>query len=151
MRELDATEQLVGAMYASMGDFERFKRLSLLYFASASFSEATRRLAHPDRARRFLLCGDPFFGPELRACAQAAREPSISPAEREALFARIDRAIEPFDIAGLRDRSRRGWYPVLAEDLIEAAPKLRVTSEEIQRLLERSGFSRQSEPAVAGS
>jgi FADH2 O2-dependent halogenase len=151
MRELDATEQLVGALYASMADFERFKRLSLLYFASSSFCEATRRLAHPDRAKRFLLCGDPFFGPELRACTQAAMEPSLSPAERDALFARIDRAIEPFDVAGLRDRSRRGWYPVLAGDLIEAAPKLRASSEEVQQLLERSGFSRPSESAAAGA
>ena len=28
--------------------------------------------------------------------------------------ARIDRAIEPFDTAGLLDRGRRDWYPVLA-------------------------------------
>ncbi len=44
LAELDATEQLVAALYASMGDVPLFKRLTLLYFAAASFSEAARRL-----------------------------------------------------------------------------------------------------------
>ena len=43
-RELDATEQLVGALYANMSDTSLFKKLSLLYFAVASYSEAARRL-----------------------------------------------------------------------------------------------------------
>ena len=37
--ELDVTEQLVGALYACMADPALFKRLSLLYFAAASYSE----------------------------------------------------------------------------------------------------------------
>ncbi|HET7218761.1 MAG TPA: FAD-dependent oxidoreductase, partial [Vicinamibacterales bacterium] len=37
--ELDATERLVGALYANMSAPSLFKRLSLLYFAAASFSE----------------------------------------------------------------------------------------------------------------
>jgi tetracycline 7-halogenase / FADH2 O2-dependent halogenase len=138
--ELDATEQLVGALYASMGDFERFKRLSLLYFAAASYTETMRRLDRADRARGFLLCGDPLFGPELRACAAAASAP-LTGAERRALLARIDTAIEPFDVAGLGDRARRDWYPVRADDLIAAAPKLDATPEEVGRLLQRCGFT----------
>ncbi len=151
MEELDATERLVGALYASMEDFERFRRLTLLYFAAASFSEASRRLGNADRAGAFLLCADPFFGPELRACSEAANVPSMSASEHDALFARIDRAIEPFDIAGLRDRSRRSWYPVLADDLIEGAPKLRASPDDVQRLLERSGFSWDSQPTATGA
>ena len=54
----------------------------------------------------------------------------------------IDAAIEPFDIAGLLDRSRRDWYPALGEDLIANASKLQATVEEIDALLERSGFVR---------
>jgi FADH2 O2-dependent halogenase len=138
--ELDATEQLVGALYASMDDFERFKRLSLLYFAAASYTETMRRLDRADRARGFLLCGDPMFGPELRACAAAASAP-LTGEERRALLARIDRAIEPFDVAGLGDRARRDWYPVRADDLVAAAPKLGATPEEVGRLLQRCGFT----------
>lgn len=146
--ELDITEQLVGALYANMTDPPVFKRLGLLYFAAASFSEAARRLGRPELAPGFLLHQHPRFGPELRACAaEAAALAADSTAHgdartiaRDALFARIDRAIEPFDIAGLRDRTRRDWYPALAEDLIAGAAKLEASAEDIDRLLARSGF-----------
>jgi FADH2 O2-dependent halogenase len=174
IRELDATELLVGALYASMQDFALFKRLSLLYFAAASFSETVRRLGMPARARGFLLCDDPQFGPELRACAEAAvaltndsagtrgiRDPLNESVEirgnprplnesveirgstqRDELMARIDRAIEPFDVSGLMDRARRDWYPVIAGDLIAAAPRLGAAPAQIELLLERCGFGR---------
>lgn len=138
--ELDATEQLVAGLYGCMSDPLLFKRLSLLYFAAASFSETVRRLDRPDLAPGFLLHAHPVFGPELAACSAAA---SAAPdgAAREALIARIDRAIEPFDTAGLLDRSRRDWYPVLAADLIAGASKLHASPDEINQLLRRSGFS----------
>ncbi len=142
LEELDATEHLVAALYATMDDPPLFKRLALLYFAAASFSEATRRLGRPELAPGFLLCAHPAFGPELTACAEIAMlRPEGS--ARRALEARIDRAIEPFDIAGLLDRTRRNWYPVRADDLIASAPKLQATPSEIHRLLERSGFTPQ--------
>jgi FADH2 O2-dependent halogenase len=139
-RELDATEQLVGALYASMGDFELFKRLSLLYFAAASYSETARRLGMEDKAKGFLLCDDPAFRPETRACVAATLAAPVGH-QRASLLARIDRAIEPFDVAGLGDRQRRDWYPVRADDLIAAAPRLGATPIQIERLLERSGFA----------
>ncbi len=137
--ELDATERLVGALYATMDDFELFKRTSLLYFAAASFSEAARRLGHPERARGFLLHADPRFGPRLRACADAAAAKPQG-AARQALFREIDAAIEPFDVAGLLDASRRDRHPARAEDLLQAAAKLGATAAEVERLLERCGF-----------
>jgi FADH2 O2-dependent halogenase len=142
LEELDATERLVAALYATMDDPPLFKRLALLYFAAASFSEAARRLGRPDLAPGFLLCAHPAFGPEVTACAEIA---TLRPegSARRALEARIDRAIEPFDIAGLLDRTRRDWYPVRADDLVASAPKLGATSTEIERLLQRSGFTPQ--------
>lgn len=137
--ELDATERLVAALYASMADFALFKRLSLLYFAAASFAETVRRLGRPQDARGFLLCEDPWFGPELRACADTARQRPTG-VDREALLARIDRAIAPVDVAGLADRSRRDWFPVLAADLLAAAPKLSTSQDELRQLLRRCGF-----------
>jgi len=123
-----------------MGDPGLFKRLTLLYFAAAAYSEAVRRLGHPELAPGFLLHAHPAFGPELRACSEEALR-SPTRAARDALMIRIDRAIEPFDIAGLLDRSRRDWYPVLASDLIANASKLGASLAEIDRLLERSGFA----------
>lgn len=138
-RELDATERLVAALYATMGDFELFKRLSLLYFAAASFSETARRLGRPELAPGFLLCDHGEFGPESAACAEIAlgRPDGES---REQLLERIDRAIAPFDVAGLRDRSRHDWYPVRAADLLAAAPLLGASEAELRALLVRSGF-----------
>jgi FADH2 O2-dependent halogenase len=141
LAELDATERLVAALYATMTDPSLFKRLSLLYFAAASFSEAARRLGRPGLAPGFLLSAHPTFGPELAACASAAASAPHG-SDRGALETRIDRAIEPFDTAGLLDRSRRDWYPVVAADLLASAGKLNATPEEIHRMLERTGMVR---------
>jgi FADH2 O2-dependent halogenase len=138
--ELDATEQLVAALYANMADVPVFKRLTLLYFAAASFSESARRLKRPWLAPGFLLHAHPRFGAELRACCALALDAPGCDA-RKALLGRIDAAIEPFDVAGLLDRSRRDWYPVLPGDLFANAWKLQATAAEVDALLERCGFA----------
>jgi len=140
LAELDATEMLVAALYNSMSDVAVFKRLTLLYFAAASFSEAARRLNRPELAPGFLLHAHPVFGPALHACCAIALA-SPQGRARDELITMIDAAIEPFDIAGLRDRSRRDWYPALAEDLIASASKLHATPGAIDTLLERCGFT----------
>jgi FADH2 O2-dependent halogenase len=138
--ELDATERLVAALYANMSDPLVFKRLGLLYFAAASYSEAARRLGRPHLAPGFLLHAHPQFGPRLRECStQALARPGG--ADRAALLDRIDEAVEPFDTAGLLDRKRGDWYPVLAADLRANAHKLEATVDEVQRMLERCGFA----------
>jgi FADH2 O2-dependent halogenase len=126
-------------MYAAMADPPLFKRLSLLYFAAASFSEAVRRLHKPGLAPGFLLNAHPTFAPALMACADAAASNPRGNARGE-LEALIDRTIEPFDTAGLLDRMRRDWYPVLASDIVRSAAKLHATPQEIEALLRRSGM-----------
>jgi FADH2 O2-dependent halogenase len=140
LAELDATEQLVAALYASMDDPPLFKRLTLLYFAAASFSEASRRLSRPDLAPGFLLHAHPMFGPDLHACTMIALARPRGRA-RDGLLEEIDRVVEPFDIAGLLDRTRRDWYPAQADDLIKNAAKLKATEIDVERLLERCGFN----------
>jgi tetracycline 7-halogenase / FADH2 O2-dependent halogenase len=139
--ELDATERLVAALYAAMTDPLLFKRLTLLYFAAASYSEAARRLGRPELAPGFLLHRHPLFGPALRSCTELATTHLDGPV-RDALVTRIDQSIEPFNVAGLLDRSRRDWFPVLAEDLLASGSKLDATADEIHELLKRSGFTR---------
>jgi len=139
LAELDATERLVAALYATMSDPPLFKQLSLLYFAAASFSEAARRLGRPDLAPGFLLSAQPEFSRALESCASLASTVPTGVA-REEFRARINRTIEPFDIAGLLDPSRMDWYPVLASDLLASAGKLQATHDEIVGLLERSGM-----------
>lgn len=133
--ELRATEQLVAALYASMSDFSRFTALSLLYFAAASFTETVRRLGQASRARGFLLHADPDFGPRTRAiCAR------VLAGDSEPLDAAVNEAVSPIDVAGLTDRRRRNWYPVLASDLHAARERLGVTAAQIDALLARCGF-----------
>jgi tetracycline 7-halogenase / FADH2 O2-dependent halogenase len=140
LAELDVTEQLVAALYASMDDVPLFKRLTLLYFAAASYSEAARRLVRPDLAPGFLLHAHPVFGHDLRSCCEQALAKPRGPA-RDELSAHIDRAIAPFDVAGLLDRSRADWYPVRGEDLVANSWKLHASASEVTALLERCGFT----------
>jgi FADH2 O2-dependent halogenase len=134
--ELLAAERLVAALYASFGDFERFAAISLLYFAAASFAETARRLGRPELAGSFLLHDHPVFGPGSRACLDQA----LGRGDQAGLIERIRETIEPFDVAGLSDPSRRSWYPVEAGDLLRAAGKLGADPGEIRALLARSGF-----------
>ena len=113
--------------------------LSKLYFAAASFSESARRLGKVHLANSFLLSRSPAYGPALRRICEAARAP-LTPDGRERLLDDVARTVAPFDVAGLRDASRRNWFPVEADDLRAAAPKLGATPEEVERLLAASGF-----------
>ena len=45
----------------------------------------------------------------------------------------------------LGDASRRNWFPVSQEDLIQASSKLGASPNEVKRLLNRSGFAPTSE------
>jgi FADH2 O2-dependent halogenase len=135
--ELLATARLVGSLYASMANFPLFVSLSLLYFAAASFSETARRLGRPHLAGSFLLHDHPAF--QIQPLFERVRLVR-NQEDSQALSDDILRVIEPFNVAGLGDPRRRNWYPVNAEDLLRAAPKLGADREEITLLLERCGF-----------
>ena len=139
LRELDVTAELIGGLYANMGDFESFKAVSMLYFAAAMTAETRRRIGGSTTPTAFLLENDAVFGPALRHCLKLCREDGAT-AGHKACADAIHRAIEPINLARLGDTTRRSWYPCLAEDLFEAAPKLGVTRREIEKLLARCGF-----------
>jgi FADH2 O2-dependent halogenase len=137
--ELEAVEQLVSALYARMNDFEVFTRLSLLYFAAASYTETARRLHKPHLAGGFLMHNHPEFGPGMRMCCERARN-ELNASQRQDLLQDIQQLIEPFDVAGLGDSMRQNWYPVSASDLLRASHKVSATKSEIEQLLARCGF-----------
>lgn len=143
--ELLATARLIGAIYANLGNFPVFSAVSLLYFAAASYAETARRLGRPHLASSFLLHDHPQFGAE---CARVLEGACSVQRERdsEALIAEVYRVIEPIDVAGLTDRTRRNWYPVVRDDLLRAAHKVGAGHDEILQMLERCGFNA---PAVA--
>jgi hypothetical protein len=100
-----------------------------------------RRLSQPQRASSFLLADDPVFGPALRDCLEKARR-GTTPSNRLATIEAVLKAIQPFDLAGLGDSSRRNWHPCCAEDLLAAAPKLGVERGAVEQLLARCGFAK---------
>jgi FADH2 O2-dependent halogenase len=139
LAEADAAARLVGALYAAFDDFDLFTELTKLYFAAASFSESSRRLGKGHLADSFLLSKNPSYGPALRRICEEARTP-LTPDCRARLLGDVARTVGPFDVAGLLDGTRRNWFPVEADDLRAAAPKLEATTEEIERLLATAGF-----------
>jgi tetracycline 7-halogenase / FADH2 O2-dependent halogenase len=137
--ELEITAALVGSLYANMDDFERFTGLTLLYFAAAMYTETGRRLGSVQAANGFLLHDHPKFGPALRSCVERARR-GASGIDQAALIKSILQTIEPINLAALGNANRRNWYPCRGEDLLAAAPKLKVDRAAIEQLLKRCGF-----------
>ena len=138
-RELTAAARLIGALYANMNNFPVFVALTLLYFAAASFSETAQRLGKPHLAQSFLLCDDLSFGLICTRLIERSRHP-LSQDESDRLIKDILDAIEPINVAGLGRTERHNWYPVYADDLVNAAAKLGASREDIFALLRRCGF-----------
>ena len=138
--ELLSVERLVSALYTSLNDFEVFTSLTMLYFTAVSYSETARRLGRPQLAESFFLYDDPGFGAESRLCLERIKK-HLSVDQKTKLIRQIQHTIEPVNVAGLANPDRRNWYPVDAEDLLKNAGKLGVGKEEIEQLLNRSGFS----------
>ena len=131
--ELEQVSRLVGALYASMGDFELFATLVQLYFAAVSYSEAAHRLAKPELAGSFLLCDHSAFGLATREICESV----VCLAKREEVLAKVREVIEPFNVAGLADPAKRYWYPVELDDLFASAPKLGSSENAIREMLLR--------------
>ncbi|MEA2601908.1 MAG: tetracycline 7-halogenase / O2-dependent halogenase [Acidobacteriota bacterium] len=137
-QEGDHLQRLVAGAYEAMRDFDLFAAYSYLYFAAASFGEASQRLlpapegGGPWAWEGFLGSGDPVLGEALDRILIALRETPRRGFENE-----VRRAIAPRNLAGLADPTRRRLYPVDLESLVEAAGLLGLTGEEIRREIPR--------------
>ena len=135
LADLDATARLIGGAYRVLGDPEAFEALTMLYFASASFSETALRLGNPGLAPGFLLRSHPRIAPAVRTLlSEAGRRPAIE------WSARVAEAIEPINVAGLCDPAKGHWYGVEANDLRAGAAKLESTPEAIGAMLRSCGL-----------
>lgn len=137
--ELDLATRMVAALWGNLDDFELFSALSLLYFAATSYSESAIRTGKPQLASSFLLDDHPKFGALARQCYRRALEP-FSPKEKKDFIREVYAVVRPVDVAGLGDRSRKNWYPVRAEDLLENVDKLYTTREVVVKALRTAGF-----------
>jgi FADH2 O2-dependent halogenase len=139
--ELLAASRLIGALYATMGNFPAFTAVSLLYFAAVSFAEAAYRLGKTELATGFLLREHADFGPASRRLLDRAHILQGA-ADTRAFTEEVLRVIEPFNLGRFGDPALQNSYPVCAEDLLHAGSKLRASREEIVSMLDRSGFYR---------
>lgn len=143
LREVDRAAQLIGALYRNMDRPQVFNALTLLYFAAASFTETARRLGKIELSGEAFLLGDhPRFASAFDACVELA----LRRADPTAILKQVLTTIEPIDIAGLCDLSRRNSYGVFASDLRSASHKLNATGAEIDAMLARCGFVANATP-----
>lgn len=142
--EADHIESLVAAAYRSLAHFRLFASTSMLYFAAASFGEASRRLKPDERVwcwEGFLGARDPavkgvLLGAHrrLEVLTEIVKGP-LAKSATEAFESWIRAAIEPRNIAGLADPRRGNLYPVDFEPLIAGAEKLGMSAEEVRAAL----------------
>ena len=137
--DLLAASRLIRGLYATMDNFPAFTAVSLLYFAAVSFSETAHRLGKPELASSFLLHQHPEFGPASRVLLQRACK-LHGESDTTAFTKEVLELIEPFNLGGFGNPARHNWYPVRAEDLLQAGSKLGASREEIIAMLDKSGF-----------
>jgi tetracycline 7-halogenase / FADH2 O2-dependent halogenase len=137
--ELLAASRLIGALYATMGNFPAFTAVSLLYFAAVSFAETAYRLGKPELATGFLLREHLEFGPASRRLLERAHG-LHGVDDTRAFTDEVLQVIAPFNVGRFGDPALGNCYPVCAEDLLQAGSKLGVGRDEIVSMLDRSGF-----------
>ncbi len=153
--EADHLGRLVHGAYLARADWRLFVPQTLLYFAAASFAEASRRLLPESRDwtwEGFLGARDPVFagtrddagaGPSAAGEAVARLERLLAagrrPTEAEcaAFTDWIAAAVAPRNVAGLADPSRGDLYPVDFAPLVAAAHLLGMTADEVRAALPR--------------
>ena len=143
--EADHVSRLVQGAYLARDDWRLFVPFSLLYFAAASFGEASRRLRPEARDwtwEGFLGARDPVLAPavvagveRLGALLAGGRRPSA--AEAAGFVDWVAATIAPRNVAGLADPARGDLYPVDFALLIAGAHLLGMTPDEVQAALPR--------------
>jgi len=133
LAEADHTAAFLAGCSAAFPDFPVLAAYSMFYFAAASHGELARRLDAPRR------CG--FLGVEDEALASALR--ALSPArpgvtgDVASYTDAVAAVIEPWNVAGLCDPSKRNWYGVDDDDTVRAADRLGLTRDEACERLRR--------------
>ncbi len=150
--EADRTAAFVAGCYAGFPQFDRFAEYSMFYFAAASFAEAARRLDAPAGPTRFLCVDMPSFAAALDRLAPGGVRGRDGGVGRDVLVAStstdyaraVAEAVEPINVAGLCDPSKRRWYGVDLMDTVRAAHKLGLLPDRVRDVYGLTGVSRGS-------
>ncbi|HEX4954357.1 MAG TPA: FAD-dependent oxidoreductase [Thermoanaerobaculia bacterium] len=143
--EADHIDRLVAGAYATFEDFQLFVPFALLYFAAASFGEASRRLLPEAKDwvwEGFLGCQDEVVRGALgevlaRLSGHTGQGHCATDQEAAHFESWMREAIAPRNLAGLADPARGNLYPVDLEALVANAGLLGLTAEEVRAALPR--------------
>lgn len=144
-READHLQRLVeGAYFTAERSFDLFAAWGDLYFAAASFAEASQRLLDAPEGgwpwEGFLGATDPAVREMLAESDGELRGLPAGPLDGEvaARFAAgVRHRIEPRNVAGLADPARNRLFPVDFAALVAGAGRLGLTEDEMRRRLPR--------------
>lgn len=117
LREFGLIDRIIHGCYAGFGRFELMAAYSMFYFAGAHYSEQVRREGRTEASAAFLNAHDPRFRDAVERkhdliCELSAR-PGVNPEVIRAFENEVTREIEPYNLAGLCDRSKRNMYNCL--------------------------------------
>lgn len=137
--EADRLDRLISLAYRARNAFPLLVAVSLLYFAPVSFAESRRRLVDggDDPWQGFLGVGDPVFDRLFERAPERLERALAGDTSEEACQHWVRDGITPRDVAGLADPGRRNLHPVDLELLVERAPLLGLTPEQLRGRLHR--------------
>jgi FADH2 O2-dependent halogenase len=138
--EADQIDCFVAGAYEAMAHFDLFAAHAMIYFAAVSFAEVRQRLLVDEAGAAwggFLGIGDPVLEPlpvtaleKLRRITLSAGAPG-SAAQRGEFAAWARESIEPRNIGGFGEPSRRNLYPVDIDLLIDRHALLGCTRDQL--------------------
>lgn len=135
LAEADHVAQYVAGCYKTFPSPEHFAALSMYYFAAASYSEIARRIGCQGLVTRFLAANNLPFTESLR------RSLNTLDTHLESFVRQVRAGIEPLNVAGLCDSSKRNWYPVDLNDVILGAPKLGMSVDAMREIVSNAAWA----------
>jgi tetracycline 7-halogenase / FADH2 O2-dependent halogenase len=107
LEELAWVDEITAACFACFDRFQVLATVTMIYFVAAIFCEELERAGQGRPG--FLLADDPVYRDIAATVFGQAR--NVSDAESDRFAAGVARALEPYNLAGLCDSSRRNMYP----------------------------------------
>ncbi len=136
-QEADWTAHFMAASYAGMATFPLFSAFSMFYFAAVSYAEMAHRLPNAPQLQRYLAADRILFAEGVRQCARLMHDYTreASAQDLQDFAQQVARSAVCLNIAGLCDPRKRNWYGVDLQDVIEGAPLLGMTPDEMRHIV----------------
>ena len=136
--EADWTAKFIGSCFASFRHFPLFSSNSMFYFAAASFSEMSRRLEKRYLVGRYLSADRKDFVAGVSKGSQMLRDRNL---EVETYSEFVQTSISGMNVAGLCDASKRNWYGVNLQDVIDSSSLFEIDCTELSEIIKKAPWA----------